>query len=109
MIKTRQTFWSARLAGQLAGALGSVLALVACAQAAPLAAVGAVAAPMQVADTLGALAVSGTAAVTHPAHRALPPLLLYTRGRRYYKKAKRLAYRLTLNYWHVAYPLAWWN
>jgi len=39
----------------------------------------------------------------------LPPLLLLTRGQRYYKKAKRLAYRLTLNYWHVAYPLAWWN
>lgn len=70
MIKTRQTFWSTRLAGQLAGALGSVLALVACAQAAPLAAVGAVAAPMQVADTVGTLEVSGTASVTIPADRA---------------------------------------
>jgi len=39
----------------------------------------------------------------------LPPLLLLIWGRRYYKKAKRLAYRLTLNYWHVAYPLAWMN
>ena len=37
----------------------------------------------------------------------IPPLLV--KGPRYYKMAKRLAYRLTLNYWHVAYPLAWWN
>lgn len=39
----------------------------------------------------------------------LPPLLVLAKGPRYYKMAKRLAYRLTLNYWHVAYPLAWWN
>lgn len=39
----------------------------------------------------------------------LPPLLVLVKGPRYYKKAKRLAYRLTFNYWPVAYPLAWWN
>ena len=39
----------------------------------------------------------------------IPPLLAVTKGPRYYKKAKRLAYRLTLNHWHLAYPLAWWN
>ena len=39
----------------------------------------------------------------------LPPLLVVVKGPRYYKMAKRLAYRLTLNYWHIAYPLAYWN
>lgn len=70
MIKTRQTFRGTRLGSHLAGALASVLALVACAQAAPLAGAGAVAAPMQAADTLGTLEVSGTASVTIPADRA---------------------------------------
>ncbi len=37
------------------------------------------------------------------------PLLAVAKGLRYYKMAKRLAYRLTLKYWPVAYPLAWWN
>ena len=37
------------------------------------------------------------------------PLLAVAKGLRYYKMAKRLAYRLTLNYWHLAYPLAYWN
>lgn len=39
----------------------------------------------------------------------LPPLLLLAWGPRYYKKVKHLAYRLSPNYWHLAYPLAWWN
>jgi len=39
----------------------------------------------------------------------IPPLLVVMKGPRYYKMAKRLAYRLTLKYWPVAYPLAWWN
>ena len=39
----------------------------------------------------------------------LPPLLLLTLSQRYYKMAKQLAYRLTLKYWPVAYPLAYWN
>ena len=39
----------------------------------------------------------------------IPPLLVVVKGPRYYKMAKRLAYRLTLKYWTVAYPLAWWN
>lgn len=70
MVKTRQTFRFTRLASQLAGALGGLLVLVACAQAAPLAGSEALAPPKQAADTLGTLEVSGTASVTIPADRA---------------------------------------
>ena len=39
----------------------------------------------------------------------LPPLVLMTRGTRWYKALRLKAYDLTARYYHLAIPTAWWN
>ncbi|MFV2007197.1 MAG: SIMPL domain-containing protein [Longimicrobiales bacterium] len=76
MIKTRRVSRFSRPARGYAGALVAI----AFAQAAPLAAAGTLTSPMQGADTLGTLEVSGTAAVMIASDRARATFAVETEG-----------------------------